>query len=135
MAKFNGTLYLAYVDGDAIGSTTTANMEVEIDMPDTTSKDSSAWAEHLSGGGLRNASGSFEGFFDPSNSTNFTELWAHVNARTDFAFKLATATASNMRFSGNCTLSNLSFEAGLEEAVTISGSYKVNGAAAFEVGS
>ena len=125
MAKINATRFLVYVNGTAIGSTTTASISVEVDLPSTTTKDSGGWAEHLQG--LRNASGSFEGLEDPTQTMGATELFDLITNRTKFDLLLVTDTAGEDGFSASASISNLEFEYEMEQPVSLSGSFTVDG--------
>ena len=125
MAKINATRFLVYVNGTAIGSTTTASISVEVDLPSTTTKDSGGWAEHLQG--LRNASGSFEGLEDPTETMGATELYDLITNRSKFDLLLVTDTAGEDGFSASASISNLEFEYEMEQPVSLSGSFTVDG--------
>lgn len=125
MAKINATRFLVYVNGTAIGSTTTASISVEVDLPSTTTKNSGGWAEHLQG--LRNASGSFEGLEDPTETMGATELFDLINNRSKFDLLLVTDTAGDEGFSASASISNLEFEYEMEQPVSLSGSFTVDG--------
>lgn len=128
MAKINGTLFQLLVDGVAIGSTKTASISISVDLPDITTKDSGGWEEHLAGGGLRGATGSFEGLEDPTDAVNVNELFDLVNTRSDFAFQLTDDTPGSSIWTGTATIDSLEQNYEMEQAVSVSGSFKVNGA-------
>ena len=45
----NGTLVLLSADSTAIASTTDATLNIELDTPDASTKDSEGWADHIQG--------------------------------------------------------------------------------------
>lgn len=127
MSKINGTLFRVYVDGNKVGSTTSCSISLEVDLPETTTKDSEGWAEHLIGGGLRSATGSFEGFEDPSDQYNVDELFDLLDQRVDFDVQIKTENAGDSIWIGKATISNLELEYEMEQPVTISGEFQFNG--------
>lgn len=128
MAKINATKFLVYVDGNAIGSTTNASISINVDLPSTTTKDSAGWEEHLAGGGLRGATGSFEGLEDPTDTVSVTEIFDLIDSRSDFTFQLSTGEAGDDVWQGTATINQLDVDYEMEQPVGVSGGFKLNGA-------
>lgn len=127
MAKINGTSFLLLLDGTALGSSRTASISFSVEAPDTTTKDSGGWAENLAGGGLRSAEGSFEGLEDATDTYNVNELFDLINTRADFDFQLTDSQAGTDIWTGTATITNLEINYEMEQPVSISGSFRVNG--------
>lgn len=128
MAKINGTSFLLLVDGNAIGSTRTSSLNISVDLPDTSTKDSGGWEENLSGGGMRSATGSFDGLEDPTATVGVNEIFDLINTRADFEFQLTDSQAGSDIWTGTATIDSLEINYEMEQPVSISGSFKVNGA-------
>lgn len=127
MAKINGTSFLLLVDGTAIGSTRTCSIDINVDTPDTTTKDSGGYEQNLPGGGLRGATISFDGLEDPANTLGVDELFDLINNRADFDFQITTSSAGDKIWTGTATMQNLSQNYEMEQPVSVSGTAKVNG--------
>lgn len=143
MAKINGTdvkLYMPTEDIDNDSSTTTwkavalaeeSSLSVDVDLPDVTTKDSSGWAESISG--LRSWNVSM------SNVTDWVQTLAAgtPNARAFFAYILTRSTVKiawgqdGYHFYGNAQISNLSLSSPKEDKVT--GSFSLKGTSALAV--
>lgn len=128
MAKINGTSFLLLVDGTAIGSTRSCSISVNVDTPDTTTKSSGGWAENLAGGGLRDATISFEGLEDPTDTLGVDEVFDLINNRSDFDFQITTSSAGDKIWTGTATIQTLEQNYEMEQPVSVSGTAKVNGA-------
>ena len=133
MAKLNGTLYVPYSSTDKVLSTTNATLNVDVDLPDVTNKESAGWAEHING--LRKWSIDFDGLYDESGSgVTPDEIMAAIIARTadtDISFKPTTGATKGWH--GNGTYKNLKLSAPLEGPLGVSGSIQGNGALALIV--
>ncbi len=127
MAKINGTSFLLLIDGVAVGSTRTSSLTVNVDIPDTTTKDSGGWAENLAGGGLRSANGAFDGLEDPTDTLSVDEVFDLINTRADFAFQLTDSQAGTMIWTGNATIESLEMNYEMEQPVSVSATFRVNG--------
>lgn len=128
MAKINATSFLLLIDGTALGSTTNASISISVELPDTSTKDSGGWAEHLAGGGMRSATGSFEGLEDPTNTVGVNELFNLIDTRADFDFQITDSTPGSDIWTGTATIDSLEMDYEMESPVSVSGSFKVNGA-------
>lgn len=128
MAKINGTSFLVLVDGTAIGSTRTANINISVEAPDTTTKGSGGWAENLAGGGLRSAEGTFDGLEDPTDTVGVNEIFNLINTRADFDFQITDSNPGSDIWTGTGTITSLEVNYEMEQPVSISGTFRVNGA-------
>lgn len=129
MAKINGSKFILHLDGSAIGSSTSVSLSITNDLPDTTTKDSGGWAEHLAGGGLRGASGSVDGFEDPADTYGLEELFSLLSNPSDFDATIIDVTpGSTLKgFSFKATISDLEVTYEMEQAVGLSFSFQANG--------
>lgn len=129
MAKLNGALFILHADASAIGSTTSVSLSIDVDLPETTTKGSGGWAEHLIGGGTRSASGSVEGFEDPAETYGVDDLYELINSRSDWDAKIIdiTAASTNKGFEFSATISSLEITYDNEQPVSLSFDFQANG--------
>jgi hypothetical protein len=127
MAKLNGTSMLVVVDGVAIGGTKSFTLDIKQANGDASSKDSAGWTNRIPG--KRDWSVSFDGLFDPSGVNNFEQLYDDINARNKVYLEMATVdgTGGGEVYKGYAYASSLTMTAGLEEPVTISGTFEADG--------
>lgn len=129
MAKFNGDLFLLYLDtnddgtvDDPIGESTSVTVDITHNTSDATSKDSSGWEEFISSN--RSVSYSVDGFVDFSQTLGAKELIDLIVNRTKFkvAAKVPTAstTTGDVVIEQDAYLTSYSIEAGQGETVTYS---------------
>jgi len=126
MAKISGTLIIWSVDGQQMAHTKEATLTINRELPDATTKDSGGWEEHLSGAGLRNAEGTFDGLADWDTGGTVDTLFDYINTRADVAGSFGKA--DGIQFDGQIGITNLDFGAPNEDAATLSGGWKFNGA-------
>ena len=142
MSAVNGTLYAvlsttgiistAVASTDKIYSCKTASLNVNIDLPDATTKESAAWAEHITG--LRDASVDFGGVWDEAataTALTATEIMALIiagNVTRKFSFIPAALGVAipGWKFMGN--FSKMGITADVEKPCEFSGSMKATGA-------
>jgi len=126
MAKLNGTLYAFNADGDNIASCTSTSVSFNLDLPDTTTKGSGGYAEHL--GGLRSGEGSFDALYDTSDTYSAAEIFDQLDARTSIAcMLLAEGESGTIAFDFEASFSSLEFNTEMEQPVSLSGSFTING--------
>jgi len=122
----------------AIGSSTESTLSMEVDMPETTTKDSGGWAEHLEGGGVRSFTIESSGLstVDSSGSpAGPAEKLANlvINQETfDFEFTVNSTFATNnslggSRYTGKATINSFSESFPMEEGATYEVSATGNG--------
>jgi len=127
MAKINGSSFLLFIDGVALGSTKTSSINISVDIPLTSTQQSGGWETNLAGGGMRSAEGSFDGLEDPSDTVGVNEIYDLINTRADFDFEITDDTAGSNIWTGTATVSNLTVNYEMEQPVSISGTFKLNG--------
>jgi len=128
MAKINGTTGTVVTGTDAVLYTTSSTLNVNQDLPDTTNKGSSGWADHING--VRDWSIDFDGMADTEGAgLTFDEIAALIIDRTTDADVDFTYDGTN-GWHGNGTFQNITIDAPAEGPVTFSGSIIGNGALA-----
>ena len=128
MALINGTNLVIKVGGVAILKATTASLELSVDMPDATTKDSAGWAEFFAG--VRSFTLSSDGLIDYATAAavETDELVAMLIARNTVAVTFATSTAGDMLLSGNAYVSSISQTADMESPSGFSVTFQGTGA-------
>lgn len=130
MGKLNGTDMTIYSGADVILWTKNCTMNVEQDLPDSSTKGSAGWEDHING--MRRWTIDFDGAFDVSGSgMTPNELIAIIVARTaDAVIKFGTSAAAATGYTGNGTVKNISISGAMEDTATFSGQIVGNGALA-----
>lgn len=130
MSKVNGTNLVVIANGVCVAGCTSCTLNINQNLPDATSKDSSGWAEHIRG--LRDWSIDFDALYDPNGVYSAEELIDTIIGRLPVTIEFATEGVGNggLKWSGVASLENATLTAPMEETVTISGSFKGNGALA-----
>jgi hypothetical protein len=133
MAVINGTLYAAF-SGAVPGTMAVterlfycknATLNVDVDLPDVTTKESAAWARHING--VRNWTIDFDGIYEPgtpATEVTPTEILASLIARsadTTMAFIPAIMGTATPGWSGLGTFKNIKIDAPMEGPMTFSG--------------
>lgn len=128
MALINGTNLVIKVGGVPILKATTASIEMSVDMPDATTKDSQGWAEFFAG--VRSWTLSSDGLIDyaTSASVETDELVAMLIARTPVSVSFGTSTSGDMLLSGSAYVSSISQTADMESPSGFSVSFQGTGA-------
>lgn len=128
MALINGTNLVIKVGGVPILKATTASLELSVDMPDATTKDSAGWAEFFAG--VRSWTLSSDGLIDYATSANVEtdELVAMLIARSTVSVSFGTSTSGDMLLSGNAYVSSISQTADMESPSGFSVSFQGTGA-------
>ena len=122
ISEDSGTSY------DIIGRCTSASLSVSMEVRDTTTKDSSGWAEKLEGLKAWNLGGdglvtySISGDFDSPDA-----LFTLLSNRTLVKIKFGSATSGEIDYTGDAYLTSYEQEAGVEENVTYSFSFEGTG--------
>lgn len=127
MALINGTNLVIKIAGNPIMKATTASLEMSVDMPDATTKDSAGWAEFFAG--VRSWTLSSDGLVDyaSSGSVETDELVALLIARNPVAVTFSTSTAGDMVLSGNAYITSISQTADMESPSGFSVSFQGTG--------
>ena len=128
MAKINGTIYCVYSGSDKVLHTDNASLNVDVDLPDVTNKESEGWAEHING--LRNWSIDFSGQYDETGSgITPDEILAAIIARTaDTVIHFKPASGATAGWYGNGTYKNIKLDAPVEGKTGYSSQVVGNGA-------
>ncbi len=128
MALINGTNLVIKVGGNPILKATTASLEMSVDMPDATTKDSAGWAEFFAG--VRSWTVSTDGLIDYSgaNPVGIDELVGMLITRAAVAVQFSTSTVGDMKLSGNAYVTSISQTADMESPSGFSVSFQGTGA-------
>lgn len=128
MALINGTNLVIKVGGNPILKATSASIEISVDLPDATTKDSQGWSEFFAG--VRSWTLSSDGLIDyaTSASVETDELVAMLIARTAVSVEFATSTSGDMKLSGSAFVSSISQTADMESPSGWSVSFQGTGA-------
>lgn len=115
ISEDGGTTY------DTIGKLTSCSLSVSLDTRDTTSKESSGWAEKLAA--TRSWSMSGEGLVTYNAETDVdkpNDLFTLLSNRTKIKAKFGSTTTDEFDYEGDCFITAYEQEAGVEENVTYS---------------
>jgi predicted secreted protein len=128
MALINGTNLTIKVGGVALLKATTASIELSVDLPDATTKDSAGWSEFFAG--VRGFTLSSDGLVDYATDAKVEtdELVALLIARTAVAVEFSTATSGDMKLNGNAFITSISQTADMESPAGFSVSFQGTGA-------
>jgi len=122
MGKLNATLLLLYADGVVIATQKGCSVSVEQDLPDTTTKDSAGWAEHMNG--LRNASVDLDALYSTTGISG-DELIAYITGASSLLLALVGGVSYPMVAEVN--MASVKLNAPTEGAMELTGSLKING--------
>lgn len=123
MAKINGTEILVSTETGVIGGATSHTINLNVDLPDATTKDSEGWAENIHG--LRDWSVDVDALSDPTNPVDGPDIAGLVLNRTEVTI---TATGGGYTYSGTAKVASYSENADSEQPVSFSVSFTGNGA-------
>lgn len=128
---FNGTNLLVKVIADGgtlatIGHTTSCSMSLTHDLPEATTKDSSGYAEFISG--VRGGTISFEGLVAYDDASNAEEIIGYVTSRNKVDWSFGTAETGDTVYSGEGFISSIEVSAEMESPVSYSGEITITGA-------
>lgn len=131
MAAINGTLILLEDNGTAFALTTSATLNVEMDLPDASSKQSSGWANHIQG--QRSFSVDLDGLADFEVNGSVQVLIDHILDRTTVAIEFEPSAGfaggtKGYSYQGSASVSSVSVVAANEDTATLSGSFVGTGA-------
>ena len=131
MAKINGTLNAVLSGTDKLLHSTSATLNVNVNLADTSTKDDGGWSTHING--ARDWSISVDGLYDTTGSgITPNSILAAIIARTaDTVIKFTTDDPTNSTgWTGNGTFSDVTITGAAEEAITFSATITGNGALA-----
>jgi len=131
MAAVNGTLILLKDDGTAFAATTSATLNIEMDLPDSSTKDSGGWAEHILG--QKSWSVDLDGIADFELTTGTVDILAsflidRTQADIEFEPQSGAFTTKGVSYTGTASLSSVSLVAANEDTATLTGSFTGDGA-------
>jgi TP901-1 family phage major tail protein len=118
-----------YLDDNLIGSSTSHTITVNMATRDITTKQNAGWRAKLEG--MREWSGTGEGFVAFDDTYGFPQLYAFITNRTPVTLKFSTEVSGDSYFSGECYLTSLQVDAPQEENTSYSVSFE--GASALSV--
>lgn len=130
MAAINGTTVILTEDSDgsltAIALLTDTTLNVDQDLPDSSNKDSSGWADHING--QRSWSIDLDGRADFGDQANVEKLFDMILNRENPDIEFATSTSGDVKFTGTVSLANMSVGTPNEDVASVSGSMTGKGA-------
>ena len=127
----NGTLFILYVSTDAgssynaVGSSTSASLSLNMDTRETTNKGSAGWRTLLES--TRRWTAEAEQFFIMDATLGPDELGDIITNRTKCKVKFSTELNGDTYWYGDAYLTSMSMDAPLEDSSTISLSFEGTG--------
>jgi len=128
MAKINGTLNAVLSGADKALHTTSATLDVNVSLDDTSTKEDAGWATHIHG--RRDWTISIDGLYDTTGAgLTPNEILAAIIARSaDTTIKFTTNDPTNtVGWTGEGTFTDISITGPAEEAMTYSATITGNG--------
>ncbi len=131
MALINGTnltIKIGTPPGAALLKATTASIELSVDLPDATTKDSAGWSEFFAG--VRSWTLSSDGLIDYASDAKVEtdELVTMLINRTAVIVEFSTATSGDMKLTGSAFITSISQTADMESPAGFSVSFQGTGA-------
>lgn len=130
---FNGTSLVVLVGTEVVAHATSCSLSISADLPDSTTKQSGGWADHIAG--LRSWSLTTDGLatVEPTG-TNYVvgDLFSALNGRGTVTVKFTTVAGStpvvgDLIWSGSAFVESLDITADMESPVTYSASFTGTG--------
>jgi len=121
MAKYNGSGILLYADGVEIAAQKGFSLNLNVNLFDITTKNSSGWAEHDKG--LRSSDVSFDAL-QSTTGVSAVALFDYINLRKSL---MLVVTGLTYPIIGEVDCTSMTINAPTEDAVGLSGSFKVKG--------
>lgn len=126
MACINGTQFLVYVEGSAIAYSTSATLNINVDLPSCASKDSGGWDENMHG--LRDWSIDVDGLVQFDNYFAADDVVKLILDRQEVTVKFATTVTGHTYWEGTAKLQADAITADMEQPVTQSLTFIGSGA-------
>jgi TP901-1 family phage major tail protein len=126
---FNGTLLVVKLGGVAFAHSTSCSLSVSTDLPDSTTKDSSGWAQQIQG--LRSWSVSTDGLAVIESAAalvNVEDIFSSISSRTDVTLTFSTFVSGDKIWTGTAQVESLDFTGDMESPATFSASFTGTGA-------
>lgn len=119
MAAINGTTIILDLDGSPLALETETTLNIEQALPDSSSKDSAGWADHING--QRSWSIDLNGRADFGNNDNVETLAALIIDRAQATIEWSSSTSGDVKFTGTVSLANLTLGAPNEDVASLTG--------------
>lgn len=127
MALVKGNDLEVYVGTTLVGKATSATLNVNTNLLDASTKESTGWMEQVAG--QKSWDISVEALVDFSLTYGVSELYSAMIAGTEVSVVFGVGTgASDEKFEGQALISSVSINAGNEELATVSASFNGTGA-------
>jgi len=121
----NGTDLCIYAAGTKIAYSQSCKLSLQLDMRDTTTKDSSGWKTILPG--LQSWTMETNGLVTFDTAHNYAYLMNLVLNKTSIALLFKTANVDDFTFGGNAYLQNVSIDSPNQANATFACSFVGNG--------
>ena len=116
MSVINSTSFLLLKDTTVLGHSKSTNISVNVDLPESTNKDSLGWTEHITG--VRSGTVSCECFTDYSDSLGFDEIANMIITRQKAVFYFKQTTNTRLILRGEGYISTVDETAEFENATS-----------------
>ena len=133
---FNGTSLVVLVGTEVVAHATSCSLSLSADLPDSTTKQSGGWADHIAG--LKSWTLSTDGLatVDPAATASYYttgELMSAIANKTQVTVKFTTvsgttAVTGDLYWSGTAYIESMDITADMESPVTYSVSFTGVGA-------
>jgi len=138
MSAVNGTLILLKDNGTAFALSTSCTLNIDLDLPDASTKSSAGWAEHIKG--QKSWSVDLDGLADFETGTDGSvqDLVGYIVNRSDVSIEFVPSTgfaggSKGVSYTGTASCASVSVVASNEDTATLSGSFTGTGALAEEI--
>jgi TP901-1 family phage major tail protein len=118
----NGSLMCFYLEEQLMGSATSHSIVVNMATRDITTKSNLGWRAKLEG--MRDWTGSAEGYVAFDDTFGATEFFAYVTNRTKLTLKFSTEVSGDDLWTGECYITSFTVDAPMEENTTYSISFE-----------
>lgn len=120
MSAINGTTIILDIDGSPLAMMADSVLNVEQDLPASSNKDNSGWADHING--ERSWSIDLDGEADFGNNANVETLLDLILNRSNPSIEFATSTSGDVKVTGNVSLANMNVGSPNEDVAPVGGS-------------
>ena len=124
--KINGDDLLIYADGVAVGHSLDATLNVTQDIPDSTTKDSNKWTEHIRGNKSWEVSGS--ALVVPSSTMNAEQIIDFIINSSNVTIRYSNSNTGDVEYRGAVSVVSASLNAPQNAVVGFDFSFTGNGA-------
>jgi len=116
MAVLNATSFLLLKDETVLGHSTNTNFNINLDLPDASTKASGGWSEAIAG--VRSGSIECEGLTNYSNSLNFNDIADMIITRQKAVFYFKDTVNPKLIVRGDGFIESVDETAEFENATT-----------------